>query len=72
MSHICPYLQIHDDGLHQQEDNGVILPADVCGRFTQFNTGNSCAFRQLFASTVTSQGFPQILQKQFLQEKINI
>lgn len=36
-------LEIHDDGLNQEEDGGVILPVDVGGGFAQFDAGNGSA-----------------------------
>lgn len=46
-------LQIHDDGLDQEEDGGVVLPVDVGGGFTQFDAGDGGALHQLLAATLT-------------------
>lgn len=62
------HLQIHHDGLHQEEDDRVILPVDVGGGFTQFDAGNGCALCQLLATPMPSQSFPHTLYKQFLSQ----
>ncbi len=47
------HLEIHDDGLDEEENGGVILPVDVGGSFTQFDAGDGGALHQLFAATLT-------------------
>lgn len=52
------HLEIHDDGLDQEEDGRVILPVDVGGGFAQLNTGDGSTLHQLLAATLASQSFP--------------
>lgn len=62
-------LEVHNDGLHQQEDGGVVLPVDVGGGFTQFDTGDGGALHQLFAAPLTGESLPQAVQKELLQRE---
>lgn len=45
-------LEIHDDGLDQNEDGRVILPVDVGGGLTQFDASDGSALRQLLTATL--------------------
>lgn len=45
-------LEIHDNGLDQEENGGMIFPVDVSRGFTKFDTGNGSTLHQLFASTL--------------------
>lgn len=49
-----PDLEIHDDGLHQEENGWVILPVDVGRSFTQFDTGDGSTLHQLLAASLAS------------------
>jgi len=66
---VCPsacHLEVHDDGLHQQEDGGVVLPVDVGGGFTQLHTGDGGALHQLLTAALTRQRLPEAVQEQLL------
>lgn len=60
------HLQVRDDGLHQEEDSGVVLPADVGGGFAEFHAGDGGALRQLLAASLTRQSLPQAVQELLL------
>lgn len=52
VSSIWSDLEVHDDGLDQEENGWVILPVDVGGRFTKFDTGDGSALHQLLTTTL--------------------
>ena len=60
------HLEVHHDGLHQEEDDRVVLPVDVGGGLAEFDTGDGSTLSQLFTAPVAGQGLPQVLQEQFL------
>lgn len=59
-------LQVHDYRLHQEEDDGIVLPVNVGGSLAELDTGNGCTLSELLGASVASQGLAQVIQEQLL------